>query len=222
MNIIYRLVNRTKEMNNEFPCYYIGSKINYVKGKYWGSSKHPVLISELKNNISDFAIEILEQVEPDMLTIREREWQIKLDVVNSEKYYNLTLANENFSSAGFTWFHNADTLENGYFPKNKCPTGWKLGKSPDTAKRSLHRKIKKTGLRKTDPNLHQKISDSVANTEWVLQSPDGILHTVTKLHKFCRENNLSQKLRLVKKFGIPIKKGKSKGWCVISKKTIGT
>jgi len=54
---------------------------------------------------------------------------------------------------------------------------------------------------------------------WVLQDPNGILHTVTKLHKFCEEHNLSPQLRLNKNFGIPLKKGNSKGWCVIDKKS---
>lgn len=222
MNIIYRLVNRKKEKNNEFPCYYVGSKLNYVEGKYWGSSKHPLLIKELKENISDFEIEILEKTTPDNLTLRERYWQLNLDVLNDEKYYNLSLANERFSSTGFTWFHDPITLANGYFPRSKCPQGWELGKTPETAKRTINRQNRKTGLKKTDPLLHQQISDTISNTEWIIQDPNGIRHTVTKLHKFCKENNISQKLRLTKKFGIPIKKGKSKGWCVISKKTIGT
>jgi hypothetical protein len=45
---------------------------------------------------------------------------------------------------------------------------------------------------------------------------------VTKLHKFCDEHGLSHRLRQMKTFDIPIKKGAGKGWSVVSKKTIGT
>ena len=226
MNIIYRLVNQKKEKNSEFPCYYIGSKLNYVPGEYWGSSKHPLLIRELKENILDFKIEILEHVDnPDELTLRERVHQLNHDVLNDQKYYNLQIANEKFTSTGRKWYYDPETLVKGYFLPNKIPPGWLPGYKPEEQQSKGWKQIKRylpTGFKKSDPNLHKRISDSVATTEWTLRSPDGKLYTVTKLHKFCEEHNLSQKLRLTKKFGVPIKKGKSKGWCVISKKTIGT
>lgn len=223
MNIIYRLVNRKKEKNGEFPCYYIGSKMNYVPGEYWGSSKHPMLIEELKTNISNFEIEILEHVcNPKELTLREREYQLKYNALNDSKYYNLQLANEKFTSAGYKWYYDPVTLIKGYFQANKIPAGWLPGYKPEEQQSKEWKQIKRyrpTGLKKSDPRLHEQISDSVATTEWVLRSPDGSLHSVTKLHKFCKEHNISQKLRLTKKFGVPIKKGKSKGWCVVSKIT---
>lgn len=222
MNIIYRLVNRKKEKEGQVPCYYVGSKLNYVPGEYWGSSRHPVLLEELKTCISDFEIEILEYVDdPADLTKIEKEFQIKFDVLENPQYYNLHLANEKFTSQGRKWYHDPVTLKTGYFQENKIPAGWVPGYKPENEQSLKWKTIKKykpTGLKKSDPKLHEQISDSVANTEWVLQSPDGTLYTVTKLHKFCDEHNLSHRLRLIKKFGVPIKKGKSKGWCVISKK----
>jgi len=222
MNIIYRLINRNKEKQGQFPCYYIGSKLNYVPGEYWGSSKHPQLLLELKTSITDFTIEILEYVDdPNDLTKKERDWQIKFNVINDPKYYNLHLANEKFTSNGRKWYYDPITLQKGYFQSNKIPEGWLPGYKPVELQSKKYKQIKKykaTGLKKTDPLLHQQISDSVANIEWIIQSPDGILHTVKKLHKFCEEYNLSHKLRTTKKFGVPIKKGKSKGWCVVDKK----
>jgi len=222
MNIIYRLVNRKKEKNGEFPCYYIGSKMNYVPGAYWGSSRHPILIEELKTNISNFEIEILEHVDdPKELTLREREYQLKHNVLIDPEYYNLQLANEKFTSMGRKWYYDPVTLIKGYFQDNKIPTGWVKGCKPKENLTDGWKQVKqcnKTGLKKTDPKLRKHLSDTIADTEWILRSPEGKLYTVTKLHKFCEEHNLSQKLRLIKKFGVPIKKGKSKGWCVIDKK----
>ena len=47
-NIIYKLINRRKEQIKEYPCYYVGSKTNYVPGTYWGSSQNPILIEDLE------------------------------------------------------------------------------------------------------------------------------------------------------------------------------
>ena len=112
LNIIYNLVNRTKEKQGIYPCYYIGSKLNYIPGTYWGSSKNPILLKELKENISDFNINILEHVDKEELTTRERFWQLKLNVLQDNKYYNLSLAKEKFTGQGFTWFHDPITLLN--------------------------------------------------------------------------------------------------------------
>ena len=130
-NIIYRLVNRRKEKSGDTPCYYIGSKFNYVPGQYWGSSQHPILISELKDNITDFELEILAVVDsPEVLTITEREYQEKFNVLENDQYYNLCLANVKFSSLGWKWYHNPLTLQRGFFPKNKIPKNWVIGKIP--------------------------------------------------------------------------------------------
>ena len=223
MHVIYKLINIQKEANNNFPCYYIGSKLNYIPGTYWGSSKHPTLIEELKTNVSNFKIEILEYVDnPTDLTTRERVYQLDYDVLNNPKYYNLHLANEKFTSSGRKWYYDPLTLNKGYFQDNKIPAGWIRGYKPEDAQSKKYKQVnrsKPTGLKKNDPKLHEQISNSVANTYWVLRDPNGILHTVTKLHKFCEEHNLSPQLRLNKNFGIPLKKGNSKGWCVIDKKS---
>lgn len=223
MNIIYRLVNKLKKSNNQSPCYYIGSKMNYIPGKYWGSSKHPILLEELKDCISNFEIEILEFVEnPKELAKVEREYQLKFNVLADPNYYNLQLANEKFNSIGRKWYYDPITLTKGYFQESKIPIGWIAGYKPESKCTNTWNKIKNyesSGFKKGDPELHKQISDSVSSIEWILQAPDGSLHTVTKLHKFCKENGITDKLRLAANVGVPMKSGKSKGWCVLSKKT---
>lgn len=226
MNIIYRLVNRQKEKLGEFPCYYIGSKLNYSPGKYWGSSHHPTLLKELATRITDFEMEILAVVNEHELTAIEHKYQLQFDAVNDHKYYNLHLANEKFSSSGKKWFHDPITLARGYFPPNKIPTGWApgykaLSEKTDASIKAQHYKNNPTGLHKDSPILHQQISNTVAKFEWIVQDPTGTQYKVTKLHKFCQEHNLTPQLRYASNLNVPMKKGKSKGWVVISKKEIG-
>ena len=231
LNIIYNLVNRTKEKQGIYPCYYIGSKLNYIPGTYWGSSKNPILLKELKENISDFNINILEHVDKEELTTRERFWQLKLNVLQDNKYYNLSLAKEKFTGQGFTWFHDPITLLNGYFPRHKSPDGWQLGKSPETAKRTALKKEKiPTALKKGSSELNKLISirtkEKVARGKdhkdckiWVLKDPLGNIHTVIGLHPFCKEKNLSPTaLQYSVNTNKPIKKGLSQGWHVLEKK----
>lgn len=227
MHIIYCLINRRKEKVNEYPCYYIGSKTNFVSGKYWGSSHHPVLKEELSKSKEDFEMKILIEVtDPARLTLIEREVQIAFNVINDRKYYNLHLANEKFSAIGRKWFHDPVTLAVGLFSDCKVPPGWHPGhkKASDRTPGSIKAAIWKanpTGLRKDDPLLHQKISDSIAKFEWIIRDPSGKLHTVTKLHQFCRDHKLSTRLRYAENFNVPIRRGSSKGWCVVSKLIIG-
>ena len=64
-NVIYKLINRRKEKLGQYPCYYVGSKVNYVPGTYWGSSQNPILIAELATELDNFEMEILEYVPND-------------------------------------------------------------------------------------------------------------------------------------------------------------
>ena len=158
-NIIYKLINRKKELLGEYPCYYIGSKMGYKPGKYWGSSRHPLLLKELKYDICSFEMTILEYVNnPKDLTTQENYWQKSVNAVENEKYYNLNYARTNFSSAGFKWAHDPISLLKGYFPECKIPKGWVVGKSPETSLRMQLKLSNKTGLIKGDPKLNQIIS----------------------------------------------------------------
>lgn len=230
MNIIYKLVNRQKEQRNEYPCYYIGSKANYVPGTYWGSARHPLLLLELKTTLEDFELIIIEYVDSlSNLIEREHFWQKKYNVVQNEKYYNLSYANKKFSSIGFKWAHDPVTLTKGYFPNNKIPVGWNLGKTPES---KVKKSILKTGYKKGSIELNQEISKrtKVAACRgknhkdckiWILQDPNGTIHTVIGLHEFCRKFNLSvTSLQFSEKSKkqLPINKGKSKGWRVLDKK----
>lgn len=227
-NIIYKLINRRKEQIKEYPCYYVGSKTNYVPGTYWGSSQNPILIEELKNKIDEFEMEILEEVpEGKNLIESEISYQLLLNVVADEKYYNLRLAGSKFATTGYRYYHHPITLVRGFFPPNKIPDGWVLGKSPESIRR---KKITKTGFKKGDPNLNKLISERtkintprginhVETKKWTLQDPTNKTHIVIGLHEFCKENDLSAtSLQYSINTNKPIKKGKSKGWRLLSKK----
>jgi hypothetical protein len=108
----------------------------------------------------------------------------------------------------------------GYFPAHKIPINWVKGQSPKTASKTLRMVNNITGFKKGDPELYNHISDSIACMEWILKDPEGNTHIVTKLHKFCEDRNISQKLRYKSYFNKPMKRGKSKGWCVISVQNI--
>jgi hypothetical protein len=186
--------------------------MGYIPGKYWGSSRNPILLQELKDNISDFEIEILEYVDdPQKLTTRELHYHQTYNVVYDDAYYNLQLAGIKFSSVGFVWCHDPISLVKAYMPKHKIPNGWEIGKTPQAKIKAESR----TGYKRGDAQLKTHLSNAVTRLEWILKDPDGNIHIVDKLHKFCEENNVSSRLRLVNHIGKPIKKGKSKGWCVI-------
>lgn len=106
MNIIYRLINRSKESGKRF---YVGSKqeckvvlidgvntmVNVKDGKiYLGSSQS----IDFKHDLEDghiFEAEVLQIVprcDRGNLNDIENEWIVKLDAVNSEEYYNLGYA----------------------------------------------------------------------------------------------------------------------------------
>lgn len=230
-NIVYKLINREKEKLGVFPCYYIGSKLNYKPGKYWGSSKHPLLIKELNDRISAFEMIILETViDKNELTAREQQWQKKEEVVANVKYYNLNYARDAFSSVGYKWSHDPVSLLKGYFPEHKIPTGWILGKTPETAIKRQNKLNSETGLKRGDPKLNEIIAERTKeNTrkgnnhpecrEWTLIDPEGNRHIVLGLHEFCKQFNLSAtSLQYSINTKRPIKKGNSKGWYVLSKK----
>lgn len=225
-NVIYKLVNRRKEKLGQYPCYYVGSKLNYVPGTYWGSSQNPILINELATELSNFEMEILEEVLlPENLIETEISHQVSLNVVKDEKYYNLRLAGKNFSTAGYKYYYHPTTLVRGFFPPNKIPLGWVLGKNPG----STRKKIVKTGFKKGDPKLNKIISERTkANTPrganhtetriWTLQDPANKIHKVVGLHDFCKANGLAAtSLQYSINTNKPIKKGKSKGWRLLSK-----
>jgi len=225
-HIIYRLVNRRKEKLGISPCYYVGSKTNYIPGTYWGSSKNPVLLEELASELSKFDMEILEEVEdPKILIGREIEHQTKLDVVSDKKYYNLRLAGKDFTTTGYKYYYHPETLVRGFFPPNKIPEGWVWGKKAGVP----GKKIIKTGLKKGDPELNkliaartkEKTARGTAHSEtkvWTLLGPDNTIHTVIGLHEFCQEHGLSAtSIQYSINTNKPIKKGKSKGWRLLSK-----
>ena len=226
-NVIYKLINRRKEKLGQYPCYYIGSKVDYVPRTYWGQSRNPILIDELATELDNFEMEILEDVPNNTQLIEtEIKHQIALNVVKDEKYYNLRLAGKNFATTGYKYYHHPTTLVRGFFPPNKIPQGWLLGKSPESVAR---KKVVKTGFKKGDPKLNKIISDRTkANTPrgakhtetrvWTLQDPKNKIHKVIGLHEFCKANNLAAtSLQYSINTDKPIKKGKSKGWRLLSK-----
>ena len=125
MNIIYRITNIVKEQNNVYPCYYIGSKKNYKGlGSYWGSSKHPIMIQELKETPENFKFEVLLIVKDAKDLIKfENAYQHKVNAVKSEKYYNITYAGR--TTIDNKWMTNGEI--DLTVPPEKVPLFEKLG-----------------------------------------------------------------------------------------------
>ena len=226
-HIIYKLINSRKESLGQFPCYYIGSKTNYIPGTYWGSSKNPILIEELANELANFTMEIVEEInDPKILIDREIEHQLNLNVVADERYYNLRLAGKNFTTTGYKYYYHPITLMRGFFPPNKIPVGWIWGKKPGVPRKQIN----KTGLKKGDPELNKLISirtkattaRGALHTEtktWTLKGPDNKIYKIVGLHEFCKTHGLSAtSIQYSINTNKPIKKGKSKGWRLLSKK----
>jgi len=93
VNVIYRTYDSlTDEM-------YIGSKKNYIHGKYFGSPRNKRAKEIIKTRPETLWVEVLETVQ-DCKSLIEREiyWQKIYDVVASPLYWNQVLAGKHFSS----------------------------------------------------------------------------------------------------------------------------
>jgi len=110
MHILYKITFKP-HLNTNYPKFYIGSKYNY-KGNYFGSvdSKQIYEYTEKlslrdwwkkqKNNKDNFLFEILEtfdNISTQELIIKERDLQIKLNVL-SDDYFNHSIATKGFCS----------------------------------------------------------------------------------------------------------------------------
>jgi hypothetical protein len=95
IHVIYRVVDTlTGEM-------YVGSKMNYVHGKYFGSTQLKRAKEIIKARPETLTVQILEIIaDPSRLIQREIYWQEKFDVVNSKMYWNQTIAASGFSAFG--------------------------------------------------------------------------------------------------------------------------
>lgn len=107
MNIIYKITYLPHLKNQTPPYYYVGSKYDY-KENYWGSpsSKQKDWYTEefgisewwkkkIKENKNDFLFETIIQyneITPIELVEEEKKYQLKLDVKNSEEYFNKSIA----------------------------------------------------------------------------------------------------------------------------------
>lgn len=183
--------------------------MNYIPDKYWGSSRHPILLQELSENITNFSIDILEYInDPQNLTKREEHWQRKFQVVEDIEYYNLTYANTKFNTTGMRAYHDSNTLKYGLFPPNKIPAGWIKGRKP----KNIRGKSKsKTGFKKGDPKLEKirsesnkrsakKGLDNKSTKIWLLKDPNNNLHRIIGLAPFCKKNNLLQPYNIIHPF----------------------
>jgi hypothetical protein len=95
VNVIYRTHDSlTGEM-------YIGSKKNYIHGKYFGSPRNKRAIEIIKTRPETLSVEILETVHDyNLLLEREIYWQQLYDVVNNPLYWNRAIAKMGFTCAG--------------------------------------------------------------------------------------------------------------------------
>ncbi len=113
MNIIYK-VTYLPHLDTIYPKYYIGSKLNY-KGNYFGSiaSRKKFKFTdqftlkdwwrfEIKHHPKNFLFEILEEcsvLNKHQLAEKEKEYQLKHNVVISEEYFNQAIATGLFVSS---------------------------------------------------------------------------------------------------------------------------
>lgn len=124
MHIVYKLTFLKRRESNQYPFYYIGTKSNCQvinnlildkKNKpYFGSSKYKNYKDIVNQNINDILVEILYSGSSyaDCL-LKERDIQIKNDVVMSPKYFNNMIAIGNN-------FHDPDYIMMRNLLSNKC------------------------------------------------------------------------------------------------------
>ena len=111
MNIIYR-ITYIPHLNTSYPKYYIGSKMNYKPGKYFGSVQSKRVFDYTNGlplrdwwksiDTNDFLFEILEVCEDNItskdIVLIERNIQLKFNVAQNEEYFNQSIATEGFAS----------------------------------------------------------------------------------------------------------------------------
>jgi len=95
VNVIYRTHDSlTGEM-------YIGSKKNYIHGKYFGSPRNKYAKEIIKTRPETLSVEILETVfDSNLLLEREYYWQELYDVVSNPLYWNRANAIIGFTTVG--------------------------------------------------------------------------------------------------------------------------
>lgn len=105
MHIVYMIIFHDKLLNNQYPCFYIGSKSNctfhnniiYSKemNEYWGSSKDKEFLSLVNSDTSKKAYILYNSdIYEDVLKM-EREIHIQNDVIGDIKYFNKSIATVN-------------------------------------------------------------------------------------------------------------------------------
>jgi len=114
MHILYKITYLPHVENNTPPFYYVGSKYNY-DGKYMGSpaSKQSDWYTgglsiadwwkqQVRNNPQNFKFEIVadyDDVQPQDLVEHENELQLRLNVKDSDEYFNKAIATCGWVSA---------------------------------------------------------------------------------------------------------------------------
>lgn len=102
MNLIYKITFVERELNNEFPCYYIGSKVDSIfdgtnildkYGKIYTGSVTSKYTSLYKRLIAEsmYRVDIIGATILDPRDI-ENHFQMYDNVVTNEKYFNKTYA----------------------------------------------------------------------------------------------------------------------------------
>ena len=121
MNLIYKITFITREQNNEFPCYYIGSKVDATfNGQnildknnkiYTGSpnSKYTKLYNELIDS-GGYIVTIIGETKQDPRKI-ENIFQMSVKAVTNEKYFNKTYAHDQsrYDAPGYAPYRNLKT-----------------------------------------------------------------------------------------------------------------
>lgn len=163
MDIVYKIIFKSRIERNEPPFYYIGSKSNArvddykifdtrTGKQYFGSSRWPGYRSLVKSE--DIECHILYEG-PDIL-VKEREYHIAHDVVASPEYFNLSLARlSSFSDANSGTYMHTITGKRVRLPTNhpKVLDGTYIGANTGK-KASIETKLKmsksRKGVKKTE------------------------------------------------------------------------
>lgn len=94
MNIVYRITHLPRYKENNPPYYYIGSKYNWKgEGTYYGSSRHPVMKEAKPEDLLFEVIWESEDCSLQELLEKEKDFHLDLNVVYSEEYFNMAIAN---------------------------------------------------------------------------------------------------------------------------------
>ena len=131
MNIVYLLVHKVRLEENNPPYFYIGSKKNWKgEGSYKSSSRHDIVLNGYSDDLLITPLWVSEDCSHIELLEKEKEFQLKHDVLKNPKFFNRNIANSlmfaedidrkaNARKAKITYKRNAVKLNEQGIPYGK-------------------------------------------------------------------------------------------------------